>query len=413
MDVSTKMDRIDTLKTSLNRLDEATRQDAWEQARQLVAGKEIDEADYPVPPEPEPLPAEYPNYMVAMVVVLCIVVLVAAFIPSAFRLYQAGATVFCDAFQEYTDSPTPWWVCMTVGVNTVIMAEIGQTVALLAIAVLGTSSLKLVVEGELTAAQKMQQKATTVSNRIFWSTAAMSTAIAYIGNFHVAKPWLHTEEFFGLFAWLLDAVPPTMVILVMYALKELMLYFIRRRFQYLSEIAINNQNRIDRIDNDRRIRAEALQDPESQPLWLKYYSISLKDAILAANMPQKGERKSKAREERVDLVKSLSREEWKWLIKMEMIANDFEVDPTAMTVVERIQQKVEEKVREEAGAESVEVTADDLATVADSVWQKDDGTWSFKSELSGYQRDGLKSRQAAETALKRYDYGYARRKGIK
>jgi hypothetical protein len=406
--------RLSLINNTLRPLTEAEREEAYDVARHRVAGKPVEQREYPPLKLPEQEPAEYPDWMIYLVVTLCIVVLIGAFIPSAYRMYVAGETVFCDAFAEFTDPDLedeitpepPAELCVSVGVMTVIMAEIGQTVALLAIAVLGTTSSSAIAV----------KKATSISNAIFWGVAVMTTIVAYTGNLHVARPWTSVGPFFGvdIFAWILDLFPPTLVIGIMYALKELMLYFIKRRYQYITQISDAKTAREDQIDADRTERKYFLDKPEEHPQWLRVYSLAIREAMSLANGRQKGERSTiKDVASRHELLLSLSNDEWKYLIKTQMQAGDFTVDPGQVTAVEKFQQRIEEIQKEEPLADIApkQLTFDEevLDTVKADVWEDSPGVWAFKSKISGYVRKGIGSQSAAEKALKQYEYHYNRR----
>ncbi len=389
-------ERVELISTGLRPLYDMERRQAYDVASQAVAGPHVDESNYPEVKPPPPDPAEYPSWMVAMVVILCIVVLVAAGTLSLFRLYSAGYNVFCDSMIVFNDNQ-PRWQCHLAGASAVVMAEIGQTVALLAIAVLGQTSLE------------KRQKATLFANRIFWGIAFLTTMVAYVGNLHVAKPWNHMSEFFGAFAWILDLVPPTIVIGVMYALKELMLYYIQRRFTYLAALGEAKEKRYQRINEDRAVRQAWLASPENHPQWLRMYSLALRDALIRANDRQRGERKSRDLDGRIDLLKSLNNEEWKYLIKREMLADDFTVNPEHQTVVERAQIKIEERAQEQPELKALTALTDDkVEEIRDDIWQEKDGSWAFKSKFTGKIYDGYPSESVAKQKRYAHHYSYSR-----
>lgn len=385
-------ERVDLISNGLRPLFDMERRSAYEAAKQIVAGPAVEEINYQEVKPPPPDPAEYPWWMVGLVVLLCIVVLAAAFLPSAFRLYSAGYNVFCDAMGEFNNNQ-PRWQCHVTGGSTVVMAEIGQAVALLSIAVLGTTSLE------------KRQKATLLANRIFWTIALLTTVVAYVGNLHVAKPWNHSNEFYGAFAWILDVIPPTIVIGVMYALKELMLYYIQRRFVYLAALGDAKEKRVQRIAEDRAVRSAWLNSPENHPQWLRMYSIALRDAIVRANDRQRGERKSRSVDDRIDLMKSMSSDEWKYLIKREMLADDFTVNPTQQTVVEKAQEKIEERAQEQPELRaSTSLTETTVEEIKEDLWEESDGSWAFKSQFTGKIYKGYPSERVAKQ--KRYAHNY-------
>ncbi|MBN1202497.1 MAG: hypothetical protein JXJ20_11620, partial [Anaerolineae bacterium] len=76
--------------------------------------------------------SKYPPTVTQLISILCIVLLLAAFTPSAIRLYVIGSQTFGQAVSSS--------VAMTaVGLATVLSAEVGQVVFSLALATLGTS----------------------------------------------------------------------------------------------------------------------------------------------------------------------------------------------------------------------------------------------------------------------------------
>lgn len=400
-------ERLSQITSQLRRLFDEERRDAYEEARTRAAGPPINEDNYPRVQKPPQDPPEYPNILIATVVVLCIIVLLAAFLPSAFRLFAAGKGVFCTSWTEFTKQEASEELCNAVGVAAVILAEIGQTVALLSIAVLGTTSYTMDSADE---SRKKFVKATELSNKIFWGVAILTTLVAYVGNLHVAKPWLHasSDDFYGIFAWILDLVPPTLVIGIMYALKELVLYYIRRTFQYNLLIKEAHERRHLRIQQDITTRQTYLENPEVHPQWLKLYSLALRDSLILANRRQKGERVSADLDKRLTLMKSLSNDEWKYLIKLEMAADDFTVDPTHVTAVEKIQEQIKQQTTKENQAITEELVEELREEIREDIYQEDDGTWTFKSKHTGATWEGYPSRKEAERKRRQNYYHYNR-----
>lgn len=426
-----QQERLNNITNTLRRLLDTERQDAYEQARHSAAGSAISELDYPEAIIPEKDPPEYPSILIGIVVALCIIVLIAAFLPSAYRIYIAGHDVFCKAVQDFTGEEVPEILCQSTGAAAVVLAELGQTVALLAIAVLGTTSYSASSADEM---RLKHIKATAVANKVFWMVVGLTTIVAYVGNLHVAKPWNHTAELWGLFAWILDLFPPTIVIGVMYALKELVLYYVRENFKYNLLIKQARVKRIQVIETDIFQRQGYLDSPETHVQWNRFYSLALRDFLINANQRQKGERKAGA-EPRLNLLKSLTNEEWKYLIKHEMLANDFTVNPEVVTVVERIQEKIKQQtpvlpvasaVDEVPLLESNGVTksvkvpivaqaiTDEIGEqMKEDVWQEENGTWTFKSKYTHKIKPGFEKEGQAKNYRYRSYYSYEKRKGIR
>jgi hypothetical protein len=76
--------------------------------------------------------SRYPPAVTRLITLLCIVLLLAAFTPSAIRLYVIGSQTFGVAVPDALAQ-------VAVGIATVLTAEIGQVVFSLALATLGTS----------------------------------------------------------------------------------------------------------------------------------------------------------------------------------------------------------------------------------------------------------------------------------
>ncbi len=112
----------------------------------------------------------FPPKVTKLITGLCIALLLAAFTPSAIRLYVIGSETFGPAVPDRLSA-------VVVGIATVLTAEIGQVVFSLALATLGT---------------------TKSARRLLYSSMGIATAIALVGNFQVALPGHMTSPF----AWL-------------------------------------------------------------------------------------------------------------------------------------------------------------------------------------------------------------------
>lgn len=112
----------------------------------------------------------YPPGVTKLINVLCIVLLLAAFTPSAIRLYVIGSETFGAAVSFEL-------AAVAVGIATVLTAEIGQVVFSLALATLGT---------------------TPNARRLLYASMGIATTIALVGNVQVAlsghAAWRSTYE---------------------------------------------------------------------------------------------------------------------------------------------------------------------------------------------------------------------------
>jgi hypothetical protein len=76
--------------------------------------------------------SRYPAFVTRLITFLCLILLLAAFTPSAIRLYVIGSQTFGQAVPNQTAKNV-------VGLATVLSAEVGQVVFSLALATLGAS----------------------------------------------------------------------------------------------------------------------------------------------------------------------------------------------------------------------------------------------------------------------------------
>jgi hypothetical protein len=188
--------------------------------------------------------SQYPPTVTRLISVLCLVLLLAAFTPSAIRLYVIGSHTFGQAVSNN--------VAMTaVGLATVLSAEVGQVVFSLALATLGTSRS---------------------SRRLLYSSMAISTILALTGNIQTALPG-HTQS---PFAWLEAIAPPLLVLSTAYVIKEQLLDSIQQRHA--------NERAFQAALNDWQL---ATHDPEAHPRWSQFYANALRDALRKANYRRK------------------------------------------------------------------------------------------------------------------------------
>jgi hypothetical protein len=210
--------------------------------------------------------SKYPSSVTRLISIICIVLLLAAFTPSAIRLYVIGSQTFGQA--------VPSSVAMTaVGLATVLSAEVGQVVFSLALAILGTSRS---------------------SRRLLYASMAIATILALTGNIQTALPG-HTQS---PFAWLESVAPPLLVLSTAYVLKEQVL------------------ERIEQRHADERAFQMALaewqavtSEPEKLPQWPQFYANALRDALRKAN------------NRRQEVLNQMTLEDWTLIVTREMQAD--------------------------------------------------------------------------------------------
>jgi hypothetical protein len=219
----------------------------------------------------------YPPMVTKLITGLCIALLLAAFTPSAIRLYVIGSQTFGAA--------VPYELAMVaVGIATVLTAEVGQVVFSLALATLGTTkSARLLLFGSM----------------------GIATAIALVGNVQVALPGhLHSP-----FAWLEAIAPPLLVLSTACVLKEQMLEAIEMRHA-------NERDYQDAINDWQR----ATVNPQAHHQWMQFYANALRDALRKAN--------SRKRES----LETLSTNDWRSLVYRELQADDWYSTPEVSSV---------------------------------------------------------------------------------
>ena len=214
----------------------------------------------------------YPPMVTKLITGLCIALLLAAFTPSAIRLYVIGSSTFGAAVPHEL-------AMIAVGIATVLTAEVGQVVFSLALATLGT---------------------TPSARRLLYASMAIATAIALVGNVQVALPGhMHSP-----FAWLEAIAPPLLVLSTAYVLKEQMLEAIELRHanERAYQEAINDWQR-------------ATINPEAHPQWMQFYANAIRDSLRKANIRRR------------EALEGLNTGDWRALIYRELQADNWYEQP--------------------------------------------------------------------------------------
>lgn len=295
---------------------------------------------------------EFPRWLILIVVGMSLVLLLAAFLPSSFRLYKAGHDTFCHSiYGETIEDNESYLPCQIVGISTILLAEIGQIVFFFSVAVLGKTKL---------------------SRRIFYGGVALSTFVALVGNAHVANPWVITEtQPLMVFAILETFIPPILVMAIGYTLKELGL---------LSVYQLHEKNR--KLEEAIKKYNHSREFPETLgEIWWRMLSRKIKDSLRKKNLTR-----------HKDTIENLTKAEWKYLIKLEMEEYDFYVTKDDITPIEEAAIK---KAQEEGNPDllpdtlvpsqikslSLQITT---PKGEDKVWQDPETKlWSAQSGLTG------------------------------
>jgi hypothetical protein len=188
--------------------------------------------------------SKYPPSVTRLIFLLCLVLLLATFTPSAIRVYVIGSQTFGQAVSSSAAQTA-------VGLATVLSAEVGQVVFSLALATLGTSRS---------------------ARRLLMVSMMIATTIALVGNVQISLPG-HTDS---PFAWLESIAPPLLVLSTAYVMKE----------QILETIEIRHANeRAFQVAMEEWKTVTAT--PEEYPNWMQFYANALQDALRKANARRK------------------------------------------------------------------------------------------------------------------------------
>lgn len=217
--------------------------------------------------------SRYPVSVTRLISLLCLILLLAAFTPSAIRLYVIGSQTFGQAVPNELAQ-------VAVGLATVLSAEIGQVVFSLALATLGTS---------------------VTSRRLLYLSMAMCTTVALAGNIQVTLLRSHEQSVFG---WLESVVPPLVVLSTAYVLKGQMLETIEQR--HATERAYQSA-----LAEWQTLTAE----PEQLPDWSQFYANALQDALRKANARRK------------ETLAALTQDDWRLAVYQEMQADRWYTEP--------------------------------------------------------------------------------------
>lgn len=219
--------------------------------------------------------AKYPAWVNHLIIVLCAFVLIAAFVPSAIRLYAIGSQTFAQAIDDQASA-------MAAGLAVVIMAETAQILFSLAAAVLATT--------------------TPTSRRLLYASMAAATILALVGNAQVSLPGHWTNPF----AYLEALLPPLLVLSTAYVLKEQMLHAIEQRHA--------NERAYQEAYN---AWANANGKPEAHPRYMSALANALRDALRESNA------KGSGATVRRELMATFTNEHWKALVIRELSADEW------------------------------------------------------------------------------------------
>lgn len=210
--------------------------------------------------------SKYPPAVVNAVLILCGVALLAAFYPSAMRLYEAGKESFYHSIPNENKA-------RAAGISLIVMAELTLLICNLALAVIMATSIYRVALN---------------------AGSIISTAIALVGNIQIGL-WNQTES---PIAWLETIAPPLLVVILSFVLKGVLLTRISETHQWQTTF----KQALDRWQQDVR-------NAEHSPRFRQVYANELKALYVAINSEGRG------RSDRLNYLQALSSQGWSSLVK--------------------------------------------------------------------------------------------------
>ncbi len=241
--------------------------------------------------------SKYPPFVRTAITGFMLLLLLAAFAPSAFRIYRVANTTFGKAITDHTQQTV-------AGVAFVLLAEL---------AVLGF----VIAAGTLDIGRK--------TRILLYLAAVVSTLIACIGNVQVAiqhtpGAWSWLTEWIKSFShepfsWFEAIAPPVFTLIAGLVLKEVALESIQRRHE-------NERAYQDALADWKA----ATDDPEALPSFRAAYANALRDRLQRVNAKGRGQR------ERIEIMQAMTTDDWRTLVQRELQADSWFGEPLSVTL---------------------------------------------------------------------------------
>jgi hypothetical protein len=214
--------------------------------------------------------SKYPRWLTGLIGAFLLIVFIAAFAMSLFRVFTAGRDYFLHGINIE-------WQAAIAGTATFILAEFLVIASMLAMSVY-------------------------FKNRDRWLMlipAGMGVGIALVGNWVVSQP----EDLFG---WMETLSPPLAVLFMAVIGERMILHTLR-------------ENRANELAYQDAVNAwkQATADPEKAPSFTQFYANALRAAIYDANARGQGKTR------REEILSTMTAEHWKILVSREMRAGDW------------------------------------------------------------------------------------------
>lgn len=209
---------------------------------------------------------KFPSWLRYLVTLLCIVILLVAFVPSSIRVHYIAYETFPDAMGEASQG--------AAAISMVALAEFGVILMLLAVAILNTSKWSV----------------------LLYAGAIACTVVAIAGNVEASGGWSAMQARGGLFPFLETLVPPALVLLTSYVLKE----------QGLNAIASRREAHLKYEEALTTYQMQLAAPVEQHSQWQQTYINAIREQIQRTNARNR------------DALKALSDQDWYQLVKREL-----------------------------------------------------------------------------------------------
>lgn len=272
------------LYSRVNPLTQEQRERAYRSARSKIAGERPTQSDAPAISDFES--EGYGRFSVSTMRIMRavgLVVLCAAFIPSAIRIYIASVET-ANAIADLRGS----LLVIVMGLTGVLIAESGQVAFTIWASATGDRKQRLALH----------------------FASWVCTAIALVGNAQVIQPWTGGHY---LFAWLETFAPPVLVLIASHVQKTQLLQEAERRtaIKRAFDAALFEWQKTHR--DAMAEWSQQMENAEASPHWATTLAIALRDAIYRANDKRAIFRDLTASEWRLLVLRERQSEEW-WAI---------------------------------------------------------------------------------------------------
>jgi hypothetical protein len=259
---------------------------AQDKARQMIAGKSPVLAEPRIEDFDKQHRPRFAPEMMKNITRFADLIMIAAFIPSAFRIFVAG-------FESSQDVGFALVPAGLVAVCSVMLAELGMIGFTLAIAV---------TEGKF-------------AKGALYIAALMCVVFAFVGNYHTVIQYaLDNDKTLHAFTWLEAFAPPALALIAATVRKGQLLHANEAR----AAAQQSYQQAVDRARADYALssanHSKMYEDAKLSAGWVKAYANAIRELVWALNKQSSVKR---------GLMESFSADDWVQVVQREMQADDW------------------------------------------------------------------------------------------